>query len=321
MLIACPACSTSYEIAPSSLGRAGRSVRCVRCQHVWFAANSRVLSEVADAYREEVGAGDPPALPPRPDQAEPSGSDPDPAMDAKSSAALADAPLPSVPDQPSTDRDIAPEPTVTTDEPAAAPAAAESSAMADAPALVPNHPGEDVAAPRTTKTADVESIAARRRPLRIPKRKQRRLPLAWTAAIASLLALNAGLIAFRTDVVRWLPQTAALYAAVGLPVNLRDLVFADVATEAEMQDGVAVLVIEGTIVSTAARAIELPRLRFAVRNDRGQEIYTWTAEAPKNALAPRARVTFRSRLASPPAEAHDVLVRFQNRRDASAEVP
>src|SRR3981189_848501 len=36
MLIIYPSCQTSYDVTAASLGEAGRSVRCVRCQEVWF---------------------------------------------------------------------------------------------------------------------------------------------------------------------------------------------------------------------------------------------------------------------------------------------
>jgi predicted Zn finger-like uncharacterized protein len=325
MLIACPTCSTSYEIAPSSLGRAGRSVRCVRCQQVWFATNPGVLSAVAEAYREEVGAPSPP-LPPGSDEPIPPPGDR--SSGTEPPATVAEPPTLATSELSSTEQDIAAEPARTdapADEPPAASDAAVPSTVADAPALVPEHPDQQADLGATTTTtntaADVESIAARRHPHRTSKRRRRTLPFGWAAVILSLLALNAGLIAWRAEVVRWLPQTAALYSAVGLAVNLRGLAFAEVATETETQDGVAVLVIGGTIVSTTGHASEVPRLRFAVRNDRGQEIYSWTAQPPKNMLAPRASVAFRSRLASPPPEAHEVLVRFDHRRDTSAQVP
>src|SRR3979490_2527377 len=38
MLIVCPSCQTSYDVTAASLGEAGRSVRCVRCQEGWFAS-------------------------------------------------------------------------------------------------------------------------------------------------------------------------------------------------------------------------------------------------------------------------------------------
>ena len=43
MLIVCPNCATSYRVEPSSLGAAGRSVRCVRCRTVWFASDPEAL--------------------------------------------------------------------------------------------------------------------------------------------------------------------------------------------------------------------------------------------------------------------------------------
>ena len=87
----------------------------------------------------------------------------------------------------------------------------------------------------------------------------------WTSAILALVAVNLMLIGWRSNVVRWLPQTASLYAAIGLPVNLRGLVFANVTTERETHDGVEVLLVQGSIVNDFKRAAEVPRLRFSVR--------------------------------------------------------
>jgi hypothetical protein len=45
------------------------------------------------------------------------------------------------------------------------------------------------------------------------------------------------------------------------------------------------------------------------------EIYTWTALPTRSLLAPGDTLAFQSRLASPPPETRDVLVRFFNRHD------
>ena len=103
-------------------------------------------------------------------------------------------------------------------------------------------------------------------------------------------------------------------------MNLRGLVFTELVTRKEIQDGVPMLMVEGVIKSTSKQAINVPRLRFAVRNVNGHEIYSWTALPARNAIAPGATMPFRSRLASPPPEAHAVLVRFFNRRDLVAGV-
>ena len=118
--------------------------------------------------------------------------------------------------------------------------------------------------------------------------------------------------------VRWLPQTASLYAAIGLPVNLRGLVFTNITTEKEAQEGVAVLVVDGAIVNDSKRSVDVPRLRFAIRDQDGHEIFTWTALPARNALMPGETLPFRTRLASPPRDGQQVLVRFFNRRDLAA---
>src|SRR3954468_22134689 len=55
MLITCNKCSTSYEIEPCSFGLTGRSVRCIRCAHTWFAANTTALGAIAQIHRADLG--------------------------------------------------------------------------------------------------------------------------------------------------------------------------------------------------------------------------------------------------------------------------
>ena len=68
--------------------------------------------------------------------------------------------------------------------------------------------------------------------------------------------------------------------------------------------------VQGSIVSTASKPVEVPRLRFAARNKAGQEIYTWSVRPDRKVLRPGERLDFRSQLASPPKDAATVLVRF-----------
>jgi hypothetical protein len=164
---------------------------------------------------------------------------------------------------------------------------------------------------------DIETVAARRAQA-AAKRRRGRLRIPLPVAIAAMLLACAALVALRKDVVRHAPQLASLYASIGLPVNLRGLDFADVKIGSEIHDDVPVLVIEGAIVSKVAMPVDVPRLRFSLRNASGAELYTWTAQPPQPVLEPGQRLSFRSRLASPPAEGHDVQVRFFTHRDAIA---
>jgi hypothetical protein len=123
------------------------------------------------------------------------------------------------------------------------------------------------------------------------------------------------LVIWRVDVVRLLPQTAAFYNMVGLDVNLRGLMFKDVKVSTEIVEGKTVLVIEGAISGETRKPVELPRLRFSVRDAQGAEIYAWNAVLEKPVLQPGERALFKSRLASPPPEGRNIDIRFFNKRD------
>ena len=105
------------------------------------------------------------------------------------------------------------------------------------------------------------------------------------------------------------------YKMVGLEVNLRGLAFKDIKVSNETVDGKPVLVIEGTIVGETKKPVELPRLRFSVRDAQGTEIYAWNAVLEQPVLNPGERAYFKSRLASPPPEGRNIDVRFFNKRD------
>ena len=157
------------------------------------------------------------------------------------------------------------------------------------------------------------------------ERKDRRTLLRRLASLPMLivvmLAILLSALNWRAAMVRHFPQTASLYAAIGLPVNLRGLFFEDVKSRSEFQDGAAVLVIEGTIVNLTTRTLDVPRLRFALRNASGHEVYAWTAQPAKPTLGSGNGLPFRARLASPPPDGRDVIVRFLNRRDVAAGSP
>jgi hypothetical protein len=150
-------------------------------------------------------------------------------------------------------------------------------------------------------------------------RDARRWPLSRPHTVLLGLALFVTiLIGWRSDVVRALPQTASFYSLIGLPVNLRGLVFDNVATVTEQHEGVPILVVEGNVFNPTRKTEDVPRLKFVLRNAAHQEIYSWTAVPTRGSLPPGEAVDFHSRLASPPADARDIVVRFVNRRDVVA---
>ena len=136
---------------------------------------------------------------------------------------------------------------------------------------------------------------------KLPKPLQTFLSL--STLTTAMGALVIALVIWRVDVVKLMPQTADFYKLVGLEVNLRGLAIKDVKIGSETVDGKPVLVIEGVIIDEIKKPVDLPRLRFVVRDAKGTEIYAWNAVLEQSVLRPGEKAWFRSRLASPPAEA------------------
>jgi hypothetical protein len=108
------------------------------------------------------------------------------------------------------------------------------------------------------------------------------------------------------------PATAALYAAAGLPVNLRGLSLDEVRSVEELVQGEPTLVVSGIITNITQETLEVPRLRLAVRGAEPTELYDWTARVPETRLLPGQSTGFRARLAAPPEAGRAVAVRFED---------
>jgi predicted Zn finger-like uncharacterized protein len=322
MLIVCPSCATSYMIDPTTLGAAGRTVRCARCKVTWFAEgpsappalNEFVDGVIAEAETQSVSEPAAEGSPP-PAEAAPS-HDPTPAEEDDFGAESL-VPISEAGTRESENDDEARTSLPPADSPETESVSPPPSPIADAPSLVPpaEHEPLPEAADAAADSDDIDNFTARRQRLQA-RRKEKRRSTRWIALVLVLFAVNVALVGARNEVVRALPQTASFFAAIGLPVNLRQLSFENVKISKDAQDGVNVLVVQGTIVSKADKPITVPRLRFAARDAAGQEIYTWTALPTRSILGPGEKLEFRSRLASPPADARNVLVRFLNPRDA-----
>lgn len=163
--------------------------------------------------------------------------------------------------------------------------------------------------------ANTRPLTSRLRGLLRPRFALRRPTVNLNIICVAMAAIVLALVIWRAEIVRLLPQTATFYRLAGLEVNLRGLVFKDVKMSSETVDGKPVLIIEGMIVAQTRKAVELPRLRFSVRDAHGTEIYAWNAVLEQAALKPGENVWFRSRLASPPPEGRSIDVRFFNRQD------
>ena len=281
MHIICPHCTTSYAINLATLGAAGRTVRCSRCKEVWLARPEDAI-ELAAPVPAMTAAGNQDAA-----------AEWD-ALAREDSGQEQETP---VVDSPSISGDWPDE---------SSPSAGEG----DWPSMA-RHDAPDAGIARPPRLSRLQKLLGPLARLRMPETSS----VSLSTACAAMGALVLALVIWRVDVVRLLPQTAAFYKMAGLEVNLRGLMFKDVKISSETVEGKPVLVIEGIIVGEAKKPVELPRLRFSVRDAQGAEIYAWNAVLEQPILRPGEKAWFKSRLASPPPEGRNIDVRFFNKRD------
>ena len=293
MHIVCPHCTTSYAINPATLGSAGRTVRCSRCKETWLARSEDAI---------EMAAAMPATMPNSAQSAAPAANDA-----AAEWEALAH-------EEEGQDAPVVDSPSISAGWPAEG-EGSQPGSDSDWPSAARQDAEDHQEIATTTHRERLARLFRLPSPARIPFMASAGLPTACAAMGALILAL----MIWRADVVRLLPQTATFYKMVGLEVNLRGLAFKDIKVSSETVDGKPVLVIEGTIVGETRKPVELPRLRFSVRDAQGAEIYAWNAVLEQPLLKPGERAYFKSRLASPPPEGRNIDVRFFNKRDLAGQ--
>lgn len=160
---------------------------------------------------------------------------------------------------------------------------------------------------------EVPAAQSRRRPRGTAPRSSGSRSLTYAAVLGLMVLLCS--VVWRDKVISHFPDLAGLYAAVGLPVNLRGLEFHDMETVETTDDGIPQLIVRGTIENVTGGKVTVPRLRLAVRGISGREIFVWTAVPAKPELDAGESLPFLAQLASPPAEGREIAVRFVSMRD------
>jgi predicted Zn finger-like uncharacterized protein len=286
MHIVCPHCTTSYAINPAAFGVAGRTVRCSRCKETWLARPEDAIEMAA-------------AMPAMAESSPSAGNDA--AAEWEATARQEEA----------QDAPVVDSPSISADWPAERGERSSRDGDSDWPSVARQDAEDHEEIPLTSHRQRLAGLFRLPALPRIPFMPVVGLPTACAAMGALILAL----MIWRGEIVRLLPQTATFYRMVGLDVNLRGLAFKDIKITNETVDGKPVLVIEGAIVGETKKPVELPRLRFSVRDAQGAEIYAWNAVLEQPVLKPGERAYFKSRLATPPPEGRNIDVRFFNKRD------
>ncbi len=285
MIITCPECETRYTVKAAAFKAPGRKVRCASCNNEWFQAPPEDAPKPVE-LEEPVEAAPTPEPEPAPEPAAPAQAAPAPAAPTPAAEAAAD------------------------DTPEEAPAAARPVIKRPAAIEETTLPEEEFSAPTDDLTDDAAaSQPAKFKPTAAPKRSRGEL-VGWAALVLFVVAFFGSAWAFRGDIARYWPSTASLYEMIGTPVAEQGMEFRQVVYEQAVENGLKVLSIRGEIVNVSEERGSVPRVRVALRDAEGQELYHYFFAIPEAELDAGATAEFVTRLSSPPAAARDLVLRF-----------
>lgn len=309
--IRCPNCDTFHDLDGSLFAEGPRRVRCASCREVWTAseegaeavsAMAESASNMADGMASEMAAA--------------SDGQPDFDMIDADMAQLADKAGEAAPRIPVMDFDASAMSDLEETK--------EGDQIDEAAMLGMDPNGKDPSKKDASKKPMKAKMGAEAKS-RMNAKSGSAMPARRPASMAVVLAAAglgtlATLVIFREEVVRQLPQSAAVFDLVGLSINAIGIGISDVASRVVREDNRDTLEVTGTLTNVSGRPQRIPILRFSIHDKTGQDIYVWTASADQAELAPGASTSFRRRLASPPSEGHSVMVRFVAKDDIVAAI-
>ncbi|HKR88325.1 MAG TPA: DUF3426 domain-containing protein [Phenylobacterium sp.] len=143
-----------------------------------------------------------------------------------------------------------------------------------------------------------------------PRQERRGAALVWAGVAGLVVALIAGVIVFREQVVRLWPASSAAYAGLGFQVAGGGLVLEQVRVQPAFLAGRPVLSISGAIRNIRDVPVEAPPVRLTLLNRAGQPVAAKIARPDDATIPAGARKRFTVTMLDPPATARDLEVRF-----------
>jgi predicted Zn finger-like uncharacterized protein len=281
IVIACPDCGTRYQVPVATLGASGREVQCAQCRRAWHADSDAPLPAPVGAPFEVAEEA---AL--------------DSVFEAAAKAGASPAP----------------------EAPLAAghvqTLGAPRGAVGRGSAGAPDGSVDPAVAKKARRSLDRRLASVSRT---LPHARVRRVVRISGLALLLAVLLAGGLL--RTEIVRWYPSMAGLYAAIGLPVNVVGLEFEQSRTLSSLRDGKAVLRISARIRSTATRPVAVQPVLVSLLNGAGATIYEWTVTPAVPELAPGEFIEFATEVNAPPDGATLVRLSFTENRGSFAAPP
>jgi predicted Zn finger-like uncharacterized protein len=273
MILTCPACTTRYLVPDSSIGAAGRQVRCAKCRHSWFMAPPVALNA-------ELPFAPPAPVPPPPV--------PTPQVPPQTSIAQAStAPVAAVAD-------------------VAAVAEAPPSFPSPPPSMSPLRDDPPPAyAPASTERHDDIDAFAHEPPFRPRKNPTRRWTLA--ALCAGVLMITGIGIVQLFGTPNMLARLGLPVGAVETPL----LIEVDQKPERRtLPNGKELFAISGKILNKTNEKLRVPDIIADILNVHDTIIYTWVIKPTSRTLGPKSELNFNEAAVDVPKGAASMKLSF-----------
>ena len=199
------------------------------------------------------------------------------------------------------------------------------------PGIFENAPSEAETADDIRRSMDDEAEAAiARRQARLretapPKKKEDKprtpsrwriaaaraiLGVGWLGIVVLVLSVGWATLAFRPILTAYWPQSASLYATIGIKPDIAALKFSDVGYRAAIADGQPILTVSGRLVNDGGKEQSVPLIRAALIDAGRREVYHWTFAPKVLTLAPGQSTQFVTKVSSPPSAAKNLELHF-----------
>jgi predicted Zn finger-like uncharacterized protein len=299
MRIECPECSVCYDIE-AEIVDASLDVRCAKCEHVWTVVNPGNSAEetiditsdidhmLPDIELDDIAFGD--------NDEDDSGDDDNDEVDADTRDFVEALRVQLANDTISDGWGDAQEETGQEET--------EDNTISAATHLVNNEAPEK---PRPEQKFDEYLAVAY-------TKKKPPIFVHWHSWLVFLLVASgivASIMLMRQQIVRALPGAASLYAMAGIPINVRGLVFHDVAYRWITTSEGPALEVSGAVVNISEGPVEVPKVVFSLLSANGYDFFQWSAKVHDTLLLPYQHANFKVRGPSGiGADAHSIKLRF-----------
>lgn len=287
MIVACPECTTRFNLPLEAIPADGRRVRCGACKHVWHVDGVARApgAEDADDHVEALLSGE-------------ATVEPEPGLEDLLPPGEGDEDLSEAAEVPETEEEKPPPVDIAeTGEPGAL---ADEAEGGDEPE---DSPFDDDGVPPPLRHSEPLAIEGRGKPRHgdsDPLVSPKVAMAGWYGLAAFLVLVIGGTLLFRESLREAWPPSRVLYAAIGMEEEARPRTIEDLSKEeresllsieelpvsTRREDGMIILTVTPVVRNASDLVVDLPPMLGTLTDELGVEVHRWQFQPARRASIP-----------------------------------